>query len=102
MDSHLQFITERETYEPDVVSDRISDQQPRQICRPHLSEVNPVHLIHRAWAELRPPIHGVQGGREEPGRPPVGSNVVPGPVDLVRVVRVRLAVPPIPCGGKDL
>ena len=101
-DSHCQFIDKRETYEPDVVSDRIIDQQRRQIRRPHLPEVDPIHLVHCVRAKLRPPIHRVQRSREEPGCPPVGSNVVPDPIHLVRVVGIRLAVPPIPCGRKDL
>lgn len=101
--SHCQFIDKWETYEPDVVSNRIFDQQPCQIRGPHLSEVDPVHLtIHRVWTKLRPPIHRVQRSREEPGRPPVGFNVVPDPIHLVCVVRIRLAVPPIPCSCKDL
>ena len=86
--SHCQFVDKRETYEPDVVSDRIFDQQARQIRGPHLSKVDPVHLIHRVRAKLRPPIHRVQRSREEPGRPPVGFNIVPDPVYLVRVVGI--------------
>lgn len=102
MRSHGQFVDERETYEPDVVPNRIPNQQLRQIRGPYLTEVDPIHLIHRLRAMVRPPIHRVQRGGEEPGRPPVGVNVVPSPVDLVRDVGVRLAVSPIPCGRKDL
>jgi len=84
------------------VSDRILDQQSRQIRSPHLSQVDPIRLIHSVGAKLRPSIHRVQRGREEPGRPPVGPNIVPDSIDLIRGVRVRFAVPPIPCGHEDL